>query len=275
MKPLVLTAQDGAQAEISPYGSQVLSWRPAVQEREQLFLTPRSLWMSDRPIRGGVPVIFPQFGSLGSSLKHGFARVSDWQPIAVGTAADGAGQAILHLRDSPATRAWWPHPFTAEVHLRVGGDTLRIELRIENTGQEKFAFTAALHTYLRVDDIAHTRVAGLQGLRYRDAVSGTDDCLESSDALAIRGEVDRIYFDSRRPLLVSSPGNGVAIEASGFRDTVIWNPGAERTRAFPDLAPEDYQHLLCVEAAAIGTPIALNPGEEWRGTQVLRAEPGF
>lgn len=275
MKSLVLTAQDGAQAEVSPYGGQVLTWRTARQERAQLFLTPRSLWLPDRPIRGGVPVIFPQFGALGGSLKHGFARISQWQPVAVGTAAGGDGQAVLRLSDSPATRAWWPHPFAAEVRLGVGGDTLLIELRIANTGSERFAFTAALHTYLRVDDIGRTRVAGLQGLRYRDAVSGADDCLESSDALAIPGEVDRIYFESRRPILVSSPGNGVVIEASGFRDTVIWNPGAEGARALPDLAPDDYQHLLCVEAAAIGTPIALEPGEEWHGTQILRAGPAF
>lgn len=273
MKRLVFRADDGAQAEVSPYGGQVLSWRPSGQAREQLFLSQHSEWQPGRAIRGGVPVIFPQFAALGDLPKHGFARVSEWALSSAGTTAEGDGQAVFRLLDSPATRALWPHAFAAELQLQVGGDALRIALRIENSGQQTFSFTAALHTYLRVDEIGLTRVAGLQGLRFRDAVSGESDCVEADDALAIQGEVDRIYFDSHRPILVSSPGNRLLIEASGFRDTVIWNPGAERARALPDMAPEDYKRMLCVEAAVAGAPIVLAAGEEWRGYQLLRATP--
>lgn len=43
-------------------------------------------------------------------------------------------------------------------------------MRVQNTGDSPFEFTAALHSYLEVTDIGEARVRGLKGLQYLDKV---------------------------------------------------------------------------------------------------------
>jgi glucose-6-phosphate 1-epimerase len=43
-------------------------------------------------------------------------------------------------------------------------------MRVQNTGDSPFEFTAALHSYLEVTDVGQARVKGLQGLEYLDKV---------------------------------------------------------------------------------------------------------
>ena len=62
------------------------------------------------------------------------------------------------------------------------------------------------------------------------------------------------------------------IIASQFEDTVVWNPGPEKCASLPDMPDEDWPLMLCVEAAQIGNPVRLSPGEEWAGMQTLVAE---
>ena len=54
--------------------------------------------------------------------------------------------------------------------MSLHGELLRTDLRVHNTGDEAFEFTAALHTYIEVLDIGVAKVRGLQGLRYLDKV---------------------------------------------------------------------------------------------------------
>ena len=57
---------DCASAEISLHGAHVLSWKPA-PARECLYLSPNASQAPGAAIRGGIPVIFPQFAGLGVS----------------------------------------------------------------------------------------------------------------------------------------------------------------------------------------------------------------
>ena len=66
---ITIQGEDGGSARISPYGAQALSWITA-DGAEQLFLSPRSVYRTGTAIRGGVPVIFPQFAGLGNLPKH-------------------------------------------------------------------------------------------------------------------------------------------------------------------------------------------------------------
>src|SRR5512146_3353582 len=70
---VILHGPDGAQAEVYLHGAQVTSWK-AADGLERLFLSERSDFLPGSAIRGGVPVIFPQFNELGPLIKHGFAR---------------------------------------------------------------------------------------------------------------------------------------------------------------------------------------------------------
>lgn len=268
---LSLAAPDGARASISLHGGHVLSWLPAGAP-EQLYLSPRSEFTPGKAIRGGVPVCFPQFAERGPLPKHGFARTLPWELVSQEQGKDDA-LAVLRLRDSDATRAIWPHAFELELSVRVGGRSLDIELACENTGSASFKFTTALHTYLRVADLDAVSVEGLSGLRYFDSVKQAE-ALQRMDLL-LTGEkgvldLDRIYFDVKeRPLLVAEDRRQVVIRQQGFDDTVVWNPGPERCAKLADMPPEGWSEMLCVEAASIGRPIELQPGENWVGRQGL------
>jgi glucose-6-phosphate 1-epimerase len=266
METISLQTADGAVAELYLHGAHLTSWRPAGGE-ERLFLSGRSAFRAGTAIRGGVPVVFPQFAGEGPLPKHGFARTTNWRLI-----ESGAGHAKLALEDSAATRALWPHGFACELDVSLGGARLAVELSVSNRGGEAFEFTAALHTYLRVRDIAAARVIGLQGLRYRDSVRQRSEHREAAAELAIEGEVDRVYFDAPAELVVTEADRRLRLIQAGFADTVVWNPGAELGAALADLEAEGYRRMLCVEAAAIGRPIALAPGARWHGSQTLVAE---
>ncbi|MCE4554172.1 D-hexose-6-phosphate mutarotase [Roseateles cellulosilyticus] len=269
-----LTAPDGATATVALHGGHVLSWVPA-RGVEQLYLSPRSEYAPGKAIRGGVPVCFPQFAERGPLPKHGFARTMAWELMSQEQGKDDA-LAVLRLRDSEATRAIWPHAFELELSVRVSGRTLDIELACENTGQEGDAplrFTTALHTYLRVGDLDAVSVEGLSGLRYFDSIKQAE-ALQRMDLL-LTGEkgvldLDRIYFDLKeRPLLVTEDRRQVVIQQQGFDDAVVWNPGPERCAKLADMPPEGWSEMLCVEAANVGRPVELAPGESWVGRQSL------
>src|SRR5258705_11634652 len=78
--PLVkLRAADGATADVYLHGAHVTSWRPTPGDEERLFLSARSEFRPGTAIRGGIPVIFPQFAAEGPLVRHGFARTSEWR----------------------------------------------------------------------------------------------------------------------------------------------------------------------------------------------------
>ena len=66
-----------------------------------------------------------------------------------------------------------PHAFKAVYAVSLHGEMLRTDLRIINTGDKPFEFTAALHTYIEVLDIKKASVKGLKDLEYLDKVQQT------------------------------------------------------------------------------------------------------
>ena len=264
---LILTAADGAKAEIYLYGAQVTSWRPANNE-DQLFFSERAEFCVGTAIRGGIPVCFPQFADEGPLLKHGFARVSVWKLLRTEQLGDLA-QAVLQLEDSEATRIIWPHAFRATLTVTLGGPNLRLDFSVENTGATPFTFTAALHTYLCVADISTTAVENLAESCYRDAVTQVEENKQVNSMLRFTGEVDRIYSQIAGPLRVRTPERDVTVKSSGFDDVVLWNPGLTRCAALADMEPTGYQRMVCVESGAITSPPTVAPGGTWYGTQEL------
>lgn len=268
---LVLVAGDGARAELYLHGAHVTSWIPAGDTADRLFLSARSHFGPGEAIRGGIPVCFPQFAAQGPLPNHGFARVSTWEVIRAGRTEAGAARAVLGLADSPATRAQWPHPFALELTVTATGSTLALALAVVNTGAAAFEFTGALHTYLRVADVRRAVVRGLQHARYRDKALGTDGNLETAPELAFDREIDRVYYAAPDDLAAHEPGHSISVRATGFPDTVVWNPGPQRGTTLGDLEPDGYLRMLCVEAAASRAPVAVAPGARWQGSQTLLA----
>jgi glucose-6-phosphate 1-epimerase len=183
----------------------------------------------------------------------------------------GRACAVFCLRDTRESRALWPYAFLAELSVSISANQLEVSLAVTNTGPEPFSFTGALHTYLSVADITATQVKGLAGLRYRDTAAGGVEKQDTSPQVGFTGEVDRTYFNAPAEAQVVEPGRTTLVRKDGFMDTVVWNPAREKCALEADMEPEDYRRFVCVEAAAVGQPIRLWPGERWMGTQALIA----
>jgi glucose-6-phosphate 1-epimerase len=267
---VTLRADDGAVAEVHRHGAHVTSWRPAGDTEDRLYLSARSEFGGSAAIRGGVPVIFPQFAAEGPLPRHGFARTSLWSLGGIGRTADGAAEADFVLRDSDATRTIWDASFKTVLSVAVAARRLAITLHVENVGETPFSFTAALHTYLRVHDVAEAEIHGLRGTRFR--VSGDHALLvDDADRLVVPDFLDRVYVDAPKRLELREPERAMIVESQGFHDAVVWNPGRERAAALRDLTPGDEAHFVCIEAAAVQTPVTLDAGRRWAGTQTLTA----
>jgi glucose-6-phosphate 1-epimerase len=266
---LQLATASGATAIVTHHGAHVVSWCPRPGD-ERLYLSPKSAFADGQAIRGGIPLIFPQFGPDGPLPRHGFARNGAWEVAATRTGDDWA-LATLRLTDGPGTRARWDHAFVAELTVLIEGDRLEIELGIENPGDTPLAFTGALHTYLATKQVELVRLEGLRGTSYRDQTAAQIVREERADAVTVADEVDRIYLDAPPRLTLGEGGRWLAVEQSGFRDTVVWNPWETRGAAIADLPADGFRRMLCVEAAAVAEPVVVAPGESWAGRQGLVA----
>jgi D-hexose-6-phosphate mutarotase len=75
--PQTLTAADGAELIACAHGGHILGWTPAGGQ-PRLWLSPSAQCGPGLAIRGGIPVIFPQFSGRGPLPKHGLARDRGW-----------------------------------------------------------------------------------------------------------------------------------------------------------------------------------------------------
>lgn len=69
----VLTTAAGDTARVHHNGGHRVAWQPA-GHAEQLFLSAASDFGDGVAIRGGVPIVFPQFSDYGPLGRHGFVR---------------------------------------------------------------------------------------------------------------------------------------------------------------------------------------------------------
>lgn len=265
-EPLGLLARDladGSRVVVSRYGAQVLSWVSGGQEK--LYLSGAAAADGVQPIRGGVPVCFPQFSGRGPLPKHGFARTTLWSERPA--ASDNAIH--LQLTETPETLSLWPHRFTADLHVLLEPGALTVRLDVRNTDVAPWPFSGALHTYLNVGDVRTTRLLGLQGVRVEDALQGTFGTAtgESPD---LAQPIDSVFEDATAPLTLVAPAGTYGITKEGFADVVVWNPGEAAAPRFEDIGPGESNSFVCVEAAQAAKPVVLQPGQSWFGQQRIR-----
>jgi len=255
----------GDELRVALHGAHVVSW--VSQGRERLYLSPQSVMDGHAAIRGGVPVCFPQFNQCGNLPKHGFARNLPWTAKITESSAEGVSLTLV-LTDSVATRTHWPQAFEAHVVIELTPRSLLLTLKVLNRDTQPLEMTGALHSYLAVDDIAQTRLCGLQGQAEWNAL--TDEHSQAAAELHFDGEFDRVYAAAARPLLLQDGTNRLQIEQSQtWLNSVVWNPGAALCERMADMPADGYKHMLCVEAAQVDAPVKVLPQATWQGWQRL------
>ena len=250
--------------EVYLHGAHVTAWRPAGHE-EVLWLSGRSRFAAGHPIRGGIPLCWPWFGDDPTGAgrdMHGFARLSPFAVTRTAETEDGGCVVELTLERTPDIHQMWPLDVRLVLTVTFGAN-LDLQLRMVNHSPDRVSLSAALHTYLRVGDVAGVRVVGLEGCDYVDYVGGLAHKRQDTD-LRISGETDRIYLRTANSCRVAdaSMGRDITVAKSGSHSTVVWNPGPRRAREMAEIDDEGFRHMLCIEAANVAEDIVtLSTGE--------------
>src|SRR5438105_517625 len=270
MSTVLLSHPSGSSADVYLNGAHVTSWIPA-GGKEVLVMGKTSPFAPGDPIRGGIPVVWPQFANLGALPQHGFARKTEWQLAESADLAEDQSSVKLILADDHKTRELWPFHFRTELTVTIDDNSLTVQLDAFNTGDELFSFTAALHTYIAVADIRESAIRGFSGKWYLDKTEGGNETKDEAKKLVISDETDRVYLKAPKKVEVEDRGNDRRIEvrAAGFKDAVVWNPWAEKVTGFIGLDPEEYVSMVCVGAAQLGSPVELKPSTPSNGSQIL------
>jgi glucose-6-phosphate 1-epimerase len=275
-----------AKATVYLQGAHLTDWQPAGQ-KPVVFLSARSAMEPGKPIRGGVPVIFPWFGERHDGKagpQHGFARTSVWD-LAFAALAGEDLHLTFTLEPTDASRDLGFDHFKLAYTMTIGRK-LTLELTVLNdsgSGGSRahgadagvslgapLVFEEALHTYYAVGDARRVSIDGLGGVTYIDKVDDFKRKVQPEGTLKFAGRTDRPYLNTTATCVLHDPANSrrIVVEKSGSKSTVVWNPWSEFTATMVDMEPEAWIHMTAVETANVAEDaVTLKAGE----THAMRA----
>lgn len=254
-------------AEIYLHGAHLTAWQPA-GHAPALFLSERSAFAADKPIRGGVPIIFPWFGARAATPdnprtdgpSHGFARTSLWQ-VAFSALAGDDLHLTLTLAPDETSRALGFDRFQLAYELILGAE-LRMRLTVANHADIPLHFEEALHTYLAVGDAAEVQIRGLGDMEFLDKTDNFQRKCQVEDVLRLTQETDRPYLNTAATVTLDDPilRRRIAVAKTNSLTTVVWNPWSTAGAKLPDMDPDGWRNMTCIETAnAAENAITLAP----------------
>jgi len=273
--PAVRIATPQCSGEILLHGAQVTSWKPAGAQ-EVVFVSSKALYTEGKAIRGGIPICFPWFRAKSDDRQapaHGFVRTKLWTLDSIEKNA-GAITVTMSTQTDADTKKWWPHDCRAVLQATFGTE-LNLAFTVTNTGAAPFRFEEALHTYHTVGDIYKARVSGLDGVSYLDNTKSNIEKKQSGN-VTISGPTDSAYLTSQSTFDVLDPANNRRIHVikQNSNTTVIWNPWIEAAHSMADFGDDEWQTMLCAEAANImANAVDLAPAKSHTLTVTMSVAP--
>jgi len=291
-RTLIHTAS-GASCQIHDFGACLLSYKTGGADgRECIFLSRDAKLDGSKAIRGGTPLVFPQFGQPDKSMpQHGFLRTNFWKADDSSAYDNSEGAGItytLELKDVKNSRggAWGEdtqYDCCFSYNVNIDAKTITATLEIKNTGGETFPFETLLHTYYLVSgnaalDGSKCYVKGLEGYLVADKVAGSGYTC-GSEPVVIEGLTDRVYSPTAGRNIVDvtvgvGEGKSLKITASGTCgdkivpvSCVVWNPNKEKAAGMSDFGDDQYHDMICVEPGILGTNSSLEAGQSASLTQ--------
>ncbi|KAH8899279.1 galactose mutarotase-like protein [Thozetella sp. PMI_491] len=281
----------GESVEVLLHGATVLSWKDK-DGNEKLWVSEGAKLDGSKAVRGGIPVVFPVFGTApdhpqtGKLAQHGVARVSNWEFLGKSTSEstpDAAGADLSVKLDfglsaanvDDSLRALWPYKFGLIYSVTLNQNSLTTSLVATNDDDKPFDIQVLFHTYLRVNEISNVEVHGLDGSEYLDKV-GPLTTKKQSAAVTFSGEVDRVYTPVGGPstpvTVVEDGKTKYTVLRDNLNDVTVWNPWTEKANSIGDFAPKDGFHkMVCIEPGAVRGWQTLEPGDAFEGAQTIVA----
>ena len=274
----VQVATPDVLATIYLQGAHLTAWQPEGFE-PAILVSHTSEFAEGKPIRGGIPVVFPWFagdrkrdridGHPGPS--HGFARVQEWSLDAVKRVKD-AVEMTFTLGPTDLSRSMEYDHFQLSLGFFLGRE-LNMKLTVTNTGDTPLPFEEAFHTYFRVMDVHEATITGLETMKYIDKTDAMAVKPPDDEPIAFTKNVDRVYGNTTGPYVLHDVAGRrrIFLEKSGSKSTIVWNPWAP----MPDLGEWDWHEMVAMETGNVGdNGLVLAPGAHATMGSRIRLEHG-
>ncbi|XP_070380833.1 ovochymase-2-like isoform X2 [Dermacentor albipictus] len=271
MYNVISLSQKDDSIELVRFGATLTSWK--VDGKEMLFLSDRSLRDSKSPIRGGIPLVFPNFGAWELGPHHGFAHTSEWTvQQAPAEEANGDKAVILSLQDNDYTRSIWNHGFQLLYRVALRKAQLHLELSVENKGTEAFEFTALLHPYWRTADVRQCTLSGCHGVVYTDKTRDVGESREEREYVTVSQWTDNVYKSTEPVHKLTGVGAGktLTIEKENLPDTAAAHGATLRDGANLLIRGEASGYLQTP-----GFALGQRTPNGFRGAATIYAPPGY
>lgn len=262
-------------ATVFMVGATLVSWK--VDGKEKIFVSNKAIWDGTKPVRGGVPICFPNFGPWNDGPQHGFARSSkEWKVVQEPQVdqATGDAHAVFVLADSDATRKLWNKKFELRYTVILKTKSLQLIVDVSNSGREAFDLTFCFHTYFKVPRSTECRISNLKGLTYTDKTKeGWPEVVETRDPLQVDKFTDSVYAKAPDTCVLSGLADGSSIKLSkaGLDDWVVWNPWHNISK-MSDMHEDAHLEMLCVEATQNSRRANVYAGGKWSASHTLTVQ---
>ncbi len=244
-----------AKATIYMQGAHLTAFQPAGQG-PVIFLSRQSDFAPGKPLRGGIPIVFPWFATDSKKDRvdghpgpsHGFARIQEWELSAI---ERRGGDLVLRFALGPTamSRSMGSDRFALTLEFTIGS-SLALRMTVENQADAPLTFEEAFHTYYFVTDVHEVTLTGLEPTPYIDKTDNFKLKPAANEPFRPMQFTDRIYNGTSAACVLhdGATHRRIMVSKTGSNTTVVFNPWKE----MPDLGAWEWHEFLAVEAANVG-----------------------
>ncbi|KIL70819.1 hypothetical protein M378DRAFT_66178 [Amanita muscaria Koide BX008] len=278
---VILKHPKGSSAVILLYGATVISWKSGSTLKpepiERLFISSKAKLDGSKPVRGGIPVVFPCFGAPTHPehlqlSQHGFARSETWQMSRIVMDNEAGVSVRFSLNPTPSIQSIYPRPFQLDYVVTLAEHQLSTDIHVVNASANDLEFQALLHTYIQApsDELL---ITPLQGLTFFDKIDATADGqprqkVESRQAVDVIKSTDSVYENAPQDYTIKWQDGRISVRSVNMKDVVVWNP-QEEGKKMSDMEDRGWKRYVCVEPGFVKGFVRLASNNQWIGQQVI------
>lgn len=251
---------------ISNFGANILECM--INNKPILFLSKKAKLDKTKPIRGGIPIIFPVFGNSSNVKlpKHGFARTSMWKYISQWENNNNSG-IIFQLDSDEITKKMWNYDFTLNLSVTLDKNKLLTNLTLTNNSKKIMTADLLYHTYYRINNIHSLKVYGFRKKKYYNQLSKKTR-VNNLMYSVIREEIDQVYNPINNYIRFDNINIKCWNTLYCANNYVFWNPWINKSKILSDFDDKEYKSMICIEPGIINNTdlksnnITLNPNQQ-------------
>ena len=275
-EPIVVLRDANGSCTVALRGAQVQSCSFAGDEHPLLYV-PKTGYRAvpgERDfVHGGVPLLWPWFGSSGApqfrswwrrtlnalgcsyELEGPFHATARYSLFAVKGVSTEGGETSVTLVLGPCAEVseYTPGEFELEYRITLGARRLGLQLTTKNLGEEPFRYREGYHPYFAVSDCYAVTLSGVDGCVYESSRNLPCDVTH-----VWQGKVpewpgcDLFKFKEPKSVVtLEDPAwkRAIVLTTTGARDVVTWCQDVKGSKGGTamNIMPEECRKYFCIE----------------------------